>query len=159
MKKGLSLVELAQKIEANKELKQDYIAPTKALSVEIQSDNTPVLVVPHQGTFPIRPIAHGQIGTHLDIPKKYYDRMLAEQPALLADNINTWLKNTKADDKRMVRTLGGDARAFLSNRYNRIENEEIAEVALPIIMANPAMEVISCEVTERRPDRLRSCRW
>ena len=33
----------------------------------------------------------------------------------------------------MVRTLGGTARAFLSERYRRIDNYEIAEAVLPII--------------------------
>jgi Domain of unknown function (DUF932) len=153
MKTGLNLVELAKKIQAQQELKQDFIAPVQALSMTVQTDATPVLNIPIAGgvqPYPILPIAHEQIGSHLEIPKKYYDRMLTEAPDLLASNVNNWLAKSADDEKRMVRTLGGDARAFLSNRYNRIENEEIAEVALPVLMNTPGMEVKSCEVTDRR---------
>ena len=34
----------------------------------------------------------------------------------------------------MVRTLDGEARALLSDRYHRIDNEEIAEMVLPVLM-------------------------
>ena len=74
--------------------------------------------------------------------------MLAEEPELLTDNVNTWL--AAADDKRMVRTLNGDVRAVLSNRYNRIENEEIAEAALPVLAELPDVKIVSSEITERR---------
>lgn len=49
------------------------------------------LSVPEQGDLPILPVAHDQIGTFTKIPAPYYDRMLREDPALLAHNVNTWL--------------------------------------------------------------------
>jgi hypothetical protein len=95
----------------------------------------------------IRPVAHDQIGGFLNIPAKYYDRMAAEAPELLTDNVNLWLK--RSNDRRMLRTMGGDLRAFLSDRYQRIENEEIAETVLPILF-DAKVQIRSCEVTERR---------
>ena len=83
MLKGLSLQDLAAKIEGNKALKRDYIADTDALTMQVQEDKTPVLELPDQGQFPILPLAHEQIGARLDIPRKYYDRMLTERPDLL----------------------------------------------------------------------------
>lgn len=148
MKTGLTLTQLAAKIEAQQSLKHDLIVPTQAAVVEIMSDNKPVLNVPGQGTFPILPLAHRQIATHTGIPAQYYDRMQAEAPQLLTQNINTWF--TQKPAKRMVRTLGGDMRAFLSDRYQRIENEEIAEAALPVLMDLPGVRITSCEVTEQR---------
>lgn len=148
MKKGLSLTALAAKIEANQELKHDFIAETQALTMQVQEDKTVVLETPDKTTYPIRPIAHDQIGARLKIPGQYYDRMLTDAPDLLATNVNAWFR--KQPEKRLVRTLGGDARAFLSNRYQRIENEEIAEVVLPILAAIPNVNIVSCEVTERR---------
>lgn len=162
MKPGsLSLVELAAKIEANKELKRDYIVETPSIAMEIDEDRTPMLSLPAYAAtvggkvtaFPASRVgvlgtAHDQLGDRLKIPAKYYDRMLKEDPELLAINVNTWFQRNP--EKRMVRTLGGDARAFLSNRYNRVENEEIAGVALPILLNLPEMEVFSCEVTDRR---------
>lgn len=147
MKTGLTLSQLAAKIEANQELKHDFIADTGALTMQVQTDKTVVLEA-GANSFPIRPIAHDQIGARLNIPAKYYDRMLTDAPDLLATNVNAWFR--KQPEKRLVRTLGGDARAFLSNRYQRIENEEIANVVLPILADIPNVKIVSCEVTERR---------
>lgn len=148
MKTGISLTALAQKIEAQRDLKHDLIVPTQKATVETSTDKVSSLIVPGQGSFPILPLAHRQIATHTGIPAQYYDRMQSEQPALLANNINTWFNAYPAN--RMVRTLGGDMRAFLSDRYQRIENEEIAEAALPVLMDLPGVKIVSCEVTERR---------
>lgn len=149
MKTGLSLTQLAQKIEANRELKRDFIADTSKTTMQVQEDKTVVLELPdNHGTFPLLPIAHDQIGARTGIPAKYYDRMRAEAPDLLATNVNAWFR--KSPEKRMVRTLGGDARAFLSNRYQRIENEQIAEAALPVLAELPKVQIVSSEVTDRR---------
>jgi hypothetical protein len=50
----------------------------------------------------------------------------------------------------LIRTLGGDVRAFLSNRYQRIDNEEIAQVVLPILATIPDLRIVSSEITERK---------
>jgi hypothetical protein len=74
--------------------------------------------------------------------------MRNEAPELLADNINTWFG--KSDSSRMVRTLDGTARAFLSDRYRRIDNAEIAEATLPILSEMQDVKVESCEITDSR---------
>lgn len=150
MKTGISLTALAQKIEAQRDLKHDLIVPTQKAEIVTSSDKVSSLIVPDHGSFPILPLAHRQIATHTGIPAQYYDRMQAEAPELLASNVNTWFN--KNPSNRMVRTLGGDMRAFLSDRYQRIENEEIAEAALPVLFDHdlPNVKVVSCEVTERR---------
>src|SRR5262245_26710399 len=142
MLKGLSLQELAAKIEGNRALKRDFVADTSTVTMQIQSDKTPVLELPDHGDFPLLPVAHDQIGAKTGIPARYYDRMLAEAPDLLATNVNAWFR--KNPEPRMIRTLGGDARAFLSNRYQRIENEQIAEAALPVLADLPGVEIPSC---------------
>ena len=50
----------------------------------------------------------------------------------------------------MVRTLGGTARAFLSNRYRRIDNIEIAKIVLPIIGQMNGAHFESCQITDSR---------
>ena len=159
MKKGLSLMDLAKQIEANKELKQDYIAQSSLLEMRLQPDGKVAMHMDHRdipksmgydGSFPILPLAHDQLGVHLGIPGRYYDRMMATAPELLVDNVNTWLGKRPHDERRMVRTLGGDVRAFLSNAYQRIENEEIASVVLPILADIPGVEIVSAQITERR---------
>jgi len=79
MLKGISLVELAKKIEANRDLKQDFIAPTEQLKMHVQEDKKASLIIPKQGEFPVLPLAHDQIAARVDIPKKYYERMRAAQ--------------------------------------------------------------------------------
>lgn len=148
MKTGISLQQLAAKIEGNCALKHDLVAPASSMKIVADTDSVISLEVADQGRFPILPTAHDQIASRLQIPGKYYNRMLAEAPALLVDNANTWL--ARADERRMVRTLGGDARGFLSDRYQRIDNEEIAQTVLPILAELPEVKIVSCEITERR---------
>lgn len=152
MKTGLSLSQLAAKIEGNKAMKHDFVSDTRELTMQIQRQGTekPVAVIERKdaATFPVLPIAHDQIGARLAIPGKYYDRMLAEAPDLLATNVNAWFR--QKPERRMIRTLGGDTRAFLSDRYSRVENEEIAETVLPVLADIPGVQIVSSEVTDRR---------
>jgi hypothetical protein len=153
MMKGLSLVDLAKKIEFNKQGKKDFIADSSRLAMRAETvggnqEFRTTLEVPQQGAFPITPLAHDQIGGRLKIPSQYYNRMLNTAPELLATNVNAWFQLNP--EKRMVRTMHGAMRSFNSNRYNRIENEEIAEVALPILYDIPDVQIVSSEITDRR---------
>lgn len=158
MMKGLNLGQLAAKIKSNMEAKKDFIAPAKKVCMHVREEEVGGKLVPFptlevfsaSGEFRLNNVMHNQVGGHVDIPSKYYDRMLAEKPDLLAMNVNSWLASRPDEDKRMVRTIGPVARAFLSNRYNRIENEEIAEVALPILSEVPDIQIVSSEITDRR---------
>lgn len=148
MKTGKTLVELATEIERQRKAKQDYIADTRQM--HMLDDSRMILRVDgvDSAALPVRPIAHSQIGQRLGIHAKYYDRMLAEAPQLLAQNVNHWFG--KAPERRMLRTLDGDVRAFLSDRYARIDNWNVANVVLPIMQQQAGLQVVSCEITERR---------
>lgn len=147
MQTGLTLPQLATKINDLRSKKRDFIAPTRALTLSSNADISWLNIPDHLGVG-VNDLAHGQIATYTGIPQAYYDRLRKEQPELLDRNVNTWFASN--DEKRLVRTIDGRARAFLSNRYQRIENEEIAEVALPILLQTPGINVVSCEVTDRR---------
>ena len=151
MKSGLTIVEMAQQIERQSKLKQDYLLDTRRLQVEpfgsqlylhTFDDHDDPLVEPLE----INQIAHRQIGTHLKIPAAYYDRMLSDYPELLAENVNSWFQ--REPTQRMVRTLDGTVRAFLSNRYRRIDNLDIASVTLPVIGELPEARFVSTQITE-----------
>lgn len=152
MKEGLSLQEMAAEIERQSKLKEDYLVDTRNLSLEPcgsevylhMQDNNAASLEPLQ----INQIAHRQIGAHFKIPSDYYDRMLESHPELLAINVNSWLR--REPSMRMVRTLGGTARAFLSNRYRRIDNLDIAKVVLPILGKIEDARFESCQITDRR---------
>ena len=150
MLKGIELPELSRRIIANKAGKKDFIAPAKRLNAGWRQDGTIVMEVENNGEFPLQPLAHRQLSSFIKMPADYYDRCKHDAPDLLAKNVNTWLHRMPENNKRMVRTLAGEARAILSNAYARIENDEIADVALPIIMALPGVQIVSCEVTVSR---------
>lgn len=151
MLKGLSLQELAMKIEGTRGAKRDLVADTRHLRMDLVPANddgpaSPRLLVKDE-PFDILSLAHGQIANRIGIPNKYYDRMRQEAPALLADNVNHWFANQP--ERRMVRTIRSSTRAFLSDRYQRIENEEIAGAALPVL-AEMGVQIQSTEITDRR---------
>jgi len=154
MKAGKSLQELAAEIDRQNSAKKDYIANTDEMMMmvaergEENGRGVPVLSLPGMEPFSINEIAHNQIGTKLGIPSRYYDRMRVENPGLLAENVNTWFRQEPS--RRMVRTLDGKARAFLSERFRRIDNYEIAHAIFPMIADMKGASVESCEITEKR---------
>ena len=149
MLKGIELPELSRRILAAKAGKQDYIAPANQLAVHSTAAGAILMDIPDKGSFPLQPLTHRQLSTFTGIPAQYYDRMKADAPDLLADNVNNWLHGM-TDRKRMVRTLSGEARALLSNSYQRVEHEEIAEVALPVLRELPNVQIVSAEITSAR---------
>ena len=146
MMQGKTPQELAMELERQRNAKADYLADTREL--EMSHGITGVSLGLNGQALSLNEIAHGQIANKTGIPVKYYDRMLETQPELLAHNVNTWFN--REPETRMVRTLDGTARAFLSDRYRRIDNAEIAEAVLPIILDMPGATVDSCELTDRR---------
>lgn len=149
MKTGKSISALALEIERQATTRKDYLCQTNAIRmVPVEGDKADVqLTMQGNGTLDINGHAHRQLGEHVGVPAKYYDRMRTEAPALLAQNVNHWLDANPA--KRLVRTLDGRARAFLSDGYRPLENADLCEVALPVLM-KAGVEIVSCEVTESR---------
>ena len=152
MKAGLSLQELAIEISQQNAAKVDYLVNTE--SMEFGTEGTQVyLQLFDNEKIPLEPltvnsIAHQQLGTFTEIPAAYYNKMLTEHPSLLVQNLNEWI-HRKAD-QRMVRTLYGTARAFLSNRYRRIDNMQIAEIVLPELRKIEGAIFESCQLTDSR---------
>lgn len=147
-KSGRSLQDLATEITRQQDAKKDFVSNAAVMALDVRTPECPRLKVGDLASFPVRPIAHGQIAEYLEIPKGYYDRMLAEKPKLLASNVNTWLA-AKPNDKRMVRTLDGNVRAVLSDRYRPLENFDLAEAVLPVLQEQE-LYIVSCEITERK---------
>lgn len=144
MKTGRTLQELAIELERQVTAKKDYLANTSNMRVTAEGE----LVINEMVPLHITNTGHDQIAAHTDIPRKYYNRMRDDAPGLLADNVNTWFDHKPT--RRMVRTLDGNARAFLSSRYRRIDNHEIAQAVLPILSDMPGVRVESCEITDNR---------
>lgn len=152
MKQGRTLTDLAAELERQAKSKRDFKAPTAELHAVVDGAdlvNPSVdLRINGHGTFELTELAHDQLGQHAGIPSKYYDKMRSQAPNLLATNLNHWLHAEK--ETRLVRTLDGHARAFLSNRYRTIDNWDVAMAALPVLTKTKQMTVQSCEVTDNR---------
>ena len=158
MKTGRTLQELAIELDRQQRVKRDLLVDTSALSIATDRNEGRMLLNINKGQgidnlveieqMGINDIAHRQIGQHLGIPARYYDKMRSEYPDLLAANVNGWFEQTPAT--RMIRTLDGTARAFLSDKYRRIDNFEVAQTVLPIIGSMAGASVESCELTDSR---------
>ena len=153
MKSGLTIQELAAEILRQKDSKEDYIVNTRCLQMEPSGSDVVLRVLDESAGDRIEPLdigpnAHRQIGTHLFIPAKYYTKMREEDPELLSMNVNRWFE--RSDSQRMLRVLDGCARAYLSNRYLRVDHMQIAEAVLPIIGDMKDARVESCQITEDR---------
>ena len=147
MKAGRSLSAIAAELERQVETRKDYIAPTERLTMVAREDKAVVLDGLNGEGMGIRPYAHRQIADEAGIPGKYYERMRTAAPALLAQNVNHWLHAEPS--RRLVRTLDGDVRAFLSDRYRPIDSVDLAEATLPTLR-DRGCQIVSAELTETR---------
>lgn len=149
MKQGKTLQELAIEIERQSQRKKDFLAPTNSISFEEFDPGTSseLELEMAENRYPMTDNFHQQIGSELGIPKKYYDLMREKAPTLLRRNVNHWLD--RSDSRRMIRTLDGRARAYLSEKYRPLDHFDLMEVALPEII-KVGCRVESCEVTESR---------
>tara|TARA_B100000519_G_scaffold123690_1_gene106883 strand:- start:415 stop:1512 length:1098 start_codon:yes stop_codon:yes gene_type:complete len=164
MKQDINLIELAKKLEVNKAKKKDIVLSTDRLTLEKSITNNDLAFGINSDEMPssqlaISDVAHTQIASHLDIPKRYYDKMRFEDnQSLLKENIKHWFeKNPKP---RMLRLFDEGkneltgiekytCRAFLSDKYKRIDNELIAEGALPALQEMPNVQIKSCSLTDK----------
>lgn len=148
MKAGRSILELAQEIDRQSRAKKDYLVGTEELRLEEAGDDYRLQAGNLSTPFAVNDLAHTQIAQHLGIPVKYYNKMRTEYPEMLVHNVNGWF--TKQPATRMIRTLDGTARAFLSSKYRRIDNLEIAETVFPVISQMQDARIESCEITDAR---------
>lgn len=158
MKAGKTLHELELELVRQNNAKQDFLLDTRDLVMDADEHGA-TLSMNNRRTgevtlLGINDIAHSQIGNELGIPKAYYEKMREQNPALLAENVNAWFYNEPK--VRMIRTMTSDnsdtryARAFLSDRYLRIDNADIFETVYPILEGIEGISFESQEITDQR---------
>lgn len=159
MKTGKSLVELAQELERITKTAKDYVVPVEKLQMAVENDKA-VLEVDNNGSgklhFQPTNFSHSQIAAYSDVPKAYYDRISQENPKLLADSVNHGIQVAKSqinpnreNPSRMLRTIDGRLRAFLSSRYRRLDSYDLLNTALPVLIDH-GFEIRSAEYTDMR---------
>ena len=149
MKQGRTLQALGAELQRQRNARQDFLADTRSLEMESVNGSSTMRVFlddkAHE--FAVGELAHQQIASRLNIPYRYYQKMQTEQPALLDENVNTWF--AKTPEHRMIRVLDGRVRAFLSDRYRRLDNLELCATVLPVIQEMKGANIESCEVTAK----------
>ena len=155
-----TLDSLIDKIDREHARQNDILADTRRMSVIVEEEeqDSPVTLSVDDGdeTLHYEPSDHmlGQISTDLGIPKRYFDRMRTDAPELFKQNIHHWLY--KEPKRKMLRaynkTSGSpvlEGRAWLSDRYRRLDNVEIAKRLLPELGRLPQeVEFHNAAVTE-----------
>ena len=144
MKSQLKLDELARQLMTQK--KKDVIVDTTNVDFHANGNNTLYLAEIDEA-FTVNDIALNQIATKIGLSKKYLDKMLDGHKSILQDNINYWFHNTPK--QQMIRTIDGTARAFLSDKYKRVDNDMIAKQVLPILL-DKKYTIRSCAITDTK---------
>jgi len=134
----MELLTLAEELERQKTSRMDVIVPSTEIFAQPTVDDVNLnFTVPAEGgsqlqVMPLTDWAHSQVSAKLDIPLKYYRRMREQAPVLLAQNINEWLPtpnkkliSNPKDRKLLLRTLDGNVRAVLSDRYKIMDNHDL----------------------------------
>lgn len=163
MAASLTREQMFAKIVAQDEAKVDLLADTRRMSVIVaplveDAPNSVTLDVDQPGSdlasFTLNDHALGQISGDLQIPKRYFDRMQVEAPGLLKDNIEHWLWNKPK--RKLVRGFkpenggSGVGRAWLSDRYRRLDNVEIARRIFPVFDEIPGLTFHQAQLTDTK---------
>jgi hypothetical protein len=151
VKTMMTLPELSAEIMRVSEAKVDYLGDTRRMGFYAASDGRALTLddVEVESPFMLLPHAESQVASRLGIPKKFWDRLAVDYPGELQTVARAILY--QEPEERLIRTLDGKVRAFLSNRYRRIDNAAIAEQAiLPTLAEFPSIEIRSAALTETR---------
>ncbi len=145
MKTGMTLNEMASELTRQQNEKRDFVADTRKIYMDPETNEIELDLNGQTEHFTTERNTHTQIAQNLKIPQQYYDRMPKD---LRAVNVNHWLRENP--QKRMVRTLDGKARAFMSDRYRVLDNYDLANAVLPVLAEQPDMEIVSTQLTDTR---------
>lgn len=160
MKTGLTtLQDLLIQVQQNTKAKRDYLANTRGAVRMVLADGYThgvAAVLLQEGStelerFAINDTAHNQMAAHLGIPFKYYTRLLEDHKDLVIAQVNTLFE--REPSMRLIRTMHGKVRAFLSDRYARLDNDTVLVNCLPPLTESGIQnELLSCNVSDERMD-------
>ena len=161
MKRGMSLESLLTTVVEQQKTKRGFVANTKESIAMVDAEDMPqnvAIVLRKEGAselerFAISENCHRQISARLQIPLKYYFRLLDDHLDLVIMQVNALFE--REPQTRLLRTIEQDgrpvARAFLSNRYKMIDNDQVLEQVLPpLVSGDVPSEMLSSNITENR---------
>jgi hypothetical protein len=157
----LGYQDMLREIVAQDARKLDLVSDTRRMSASVVSNdngNSLLLNVDRPTgeavSFDMNEYARGQVSSDLGIPKRYFDRMLSTAPGLLAENVNHWLANEP--ERRLVRGFKGEdggagtGRAFVSDRFKRLDNIQVVRNVFPIFENIPGLQFQAAALTDTR---------
>lgn len=157
MKAGMSLEALLSEVQRQNEVKRDFTTSTEDNVRMVEAEDLPngvAVVMLKDGAaelerFAVSEQAHKQIAARLNIPSRYYLRLLADHRDLVVHQVNALFEREPAS--RLFRTLDGTLRAFLSDRYLRLDNNDVLEQTLPaIVKGELETQLLSTNVGENK---------
>ena len=125
------------------EIPKDYIVPCKQLSWGVSDKGA--VTAGTKTRFGVHPHAFGQAATRYDIPSRYIRGLTAPGGAQWRRELaETTLNDHAANDtgRMLVRTYDGQIRAFLSDRYRRLDSRPLLDAFLGAC-ADTGMEIYS----------------
>jgi hypothetical protein len=147
---NVNLSELYATIGELENRKQDFIIPSRQMSMEngiIKLTTSPMEFNPNK-------VMTSQIASKLQIPMAYYRRMEQSFQSLLDTNVSQWFD--KMDKNFFVRGYSNEGgvstgRALLSDRFSPLDNSNILMTVLHAIQKEKLdLEVEGCDLTEER---------
>lgn len=139
MKKGQDIKDMLRKINNDNFNKRDYLINLKSIKVNTNDYVYPSIEIDHltTGEYTLNDNSLNHLCNKLEIGTKYISKCLPVSQELVSHNLNFWIKNTK-EKELMLRTYDteplNEARAILSNRYKRIDIDNVANHTLDRLM-------------------------
>jgi hypothetical protein len=132
MKQGFEdTTELINEVNRQAAVKKDYVRNVSDLVMTRAGELMIVNPDDSSISMPMSRTAHIQLASNAKIPFSYYDRLLADDPDILATNVNRWFEKNNKD--KLIRSLDSTVRAILSPRYRRIDNDLVVNTVLETI--------------------------
>lgn len=144
MKSGMSLVDMAHELERQREVKRDFVADTSQVAM---SEDAKVMRLGDIGEFAIKPHAHKQFATKLNVPVAFYERMVNSHPDLIAGMVNQLM--VREPQKAMFRTLDNAVRSVQSDSFRPLDNYDLFDAVYPALRDYGAT-VESCNLSDTK---------
>jgi hypothetical protein len=150
MKTGLTLTQMAAKVEAQIASKRDYVIESSAVEMTDAGDELRVYTPDEVLQLGVTQTMHRQLALATGIHGQYYKKMQESAPHLIAVNVNHWLRQ-QGDRTHVLRTMGNQARAFLGGGYEIIDHDQVLMALMTELEKfNGDLEILSTEVTDSK---------
>lgn len=153
MLRGLPFNTLVEEVNAKHKAKRDFLSLTSSVKIFSYEGSRPVLVGLTERPLSLNDTAQRQLADWTGMGFKYWQKCWTESPALIAANVNQWFMQN--DHRRLFRCYddpSGDVRlrAFLSERYERSDNMDLLQTALPVLSSIPNLRWEASSLSDDR---------